>query len=408
MLGHVSESEAAIWVKASEPASLAVKVSTRSDLSNSRTIRGAALKPETDAAGVIRMGDLSPNQTYHYSILLDGKEALHPPYPSFKTPPAATAGTGRLRFCFVSCSGYQPYEPAAGWADIATRTNMDLILMLGDNHYANSSDKAAQRKAYLGQRSSPGFLAATRSIPVYGIWDDHDFGPNDSDGSLPGKDMALSAFLEHWANPGAGERENPGIYFKFSRGDVEFFCLDGRYHRSPNRSPVTPEKTMLGARQLEWFKESLTASKARIKVLVSGSEWQSYGTPDSWTSFARERDDLFQFIDHKGIQGVILISGDRHFTAAYQVQGRFIEVTSGPIGGNASDSRVTPEMFINHNKGRFYCIYDIDTSGSEPRLTLEIYQIGTGLVTHRSFTWDEICGRTRIPSLPSPTPSPKP
>ncbi len=403
MLGHVSDTEARVWVKASGPARAALRISEAADLSRSRKVSGPLLGPDTDYAGLISITGLSASTRYFYRLELDGTPVELPPYTSFLTSPPVGARQ-HLRFAFVSCSGYNPYDPAPGWADLGTRTNIDLVLMLGDNHYGNSPLLAKQRDAYRGQRQSAGFRDATRRLPTYGIWDDHDFGPNDSDGTLGMKEEAFRAFREHWANPAYGEPGNPGVYFTFTRGDVDFFLTDGRYYRDPNTQTNNPAKTMLGRPQVEWLKRSLKASRATVKVLAAGGEWQTHGTPDSWTSFTRERDEMLNFIREQGITGVILISGDRHFTAAYQVQKRFIEVTSGPIGGNPSDSRVTAEMFIHQNKGRFYCVYDVDTTQVTPLLTLEIYRVGVGLVEWRTFTWDEIEGRQLIPSLPM-TPS---
>jgi alkaline phosphatase D len=114
----------------------------------------------------------------------------------------------------------------------------------------------------------------------------------------------------------------------------------------------------------------------------------------------RERDDLFKFIEDNQITGVLLLSGDRHFTAAYQAAGKFIEVTSGPLGSKTGDPRPTPEMFWNGGKtGKFYCIYDVDTAGATPQITLEIYRASEGLVLRREFTWDEVLGKTKIKPL---------
>mgnify|MGYP000867447855 CR=1 FL=1 len=398
MIGHVSHTNASLWVKSHLPAEVSVAISRDPELAEVIHIAGPNLTAETDRSGFWIIPDLEPATRYYYAVSLNGKPAMLPPYPSFVTAP--TPGTrGHLRFAFISCSGYSPYDPAPSWADLGMRTNVDLILMMGDNHYGNSPDLAKQRAAYLGQRQSSGFRQTTERIPTYGIWDDHDFGPNDSDGTLPGKESALKAFLEHWANPSAGEPDNLGVYFKFTRGAVDFFCLDGRYHRSPNNQTNNPAKTMLGPKQLAWLKNALVESAAPVKVLVSGSEWQSHGTPDSWTSFPRERDELFAFIRDQRIEGVILLSGDRHFTGAYQVQQRFIEVTSGPFGGQTASTRNLPEMFLNFGKGRFYCVYDVDTAKPEPVLTLEVYQVGMGLLERRTFSWDEVNGRKKIAPL---------
>jgi alkaline phosphatase D len=153
---------------------------------------------------------------------------------------------------------------------------------------------------------------------------------------------------------------------------------------------------MLGERQLTWLKKGLLASKAPVKILASGSEWQSHGTVDSWKSFLQEREDLFGFIENNRVEGVILISGDRHFTAGYQVLGKWIEVTSGPIGSQDAEAKQTPEMWTKYDKGKLYCIFDVDTRPQPPSVTLEIYRAGDGVIERKAFTWDEVLGRSKI------------
>ena len=404
MLGHVSSTEARIWAKSSESTKLSVRISTKPDLSSSRTVRGPKLEAGSGLMGHVVVSNLQPATLYYYSVLLDGKPATPRPYPSFTTAPAE-GQPGHVRIAFTSCVGYHGYDATAGYADLG-RTNIDLLLMLGDNHYANTNDPVVQRKYFFDQRATAGWRGLSPGTPIYAIWDDHDFGPNDSDGTLKGKERALQTFKEHWANPSYGEPDNPGVYFKFTRADVDVFMLDGRFYRDPNKATNLAHKTQLGTKQLAWFKRELLASKAPVKVLASGGEWQGYGTDDSWRSFRQERDDIFKFIEDNSIKGVLLISGDRHFTGAYQVEKKWIEVTVGPIGSAVASAKNTPEMFLNLSatKGHFYCVYDLDTSASPPKVTLEVYRVGDGLVERRRFTWDEVLGVTKIKTLP---PSPK-
>ena len=161
-------------------------------------------------------------------------------------------------------------------------------------------------------------------------------------------------------------------------------------------------KSQLGERQLAWLKRELLASKAKLKVMAIGGEWETNGLATSWASFPRERNDLFQFIDENKITGLLLLSGDRHFTAAYQVAGKFIEVTSGPLGSKNVPPRATPEMWWNGGPtGKFYCVFDVDTARDTPQVTLEIYRASEGLVLRRAFTWDEVLGQTVIQKLPT-------
>jgi alkaline phosphatase D len=157
---------------------------------------------------------------------------------------------------------------------------------------------------------------------------------------------------------------------------------------------------MLGPKQLEWLKREVIASKAAVKFICSGSEWQTQSGPDCWPSFARERREIFDHLVANGIDNVVLLSGDRHFTAAYQVEGRFIEVTSGPLGSpNSKITKPPPEMFSYHDHGKIYSVFEVDTTNTSPALTLEIYETGSGLLEKRCLTWEEVTGAVKIPPL---------
>jgi alkaline phosphatase D len=404
MVGHTGPQDTRIWAKASGPARLAVRIGSDAALTNAREVRGPALAADSDFMGHVRVDGLQPNTSYHYVVLLDGQPAMARPYPSFTTAPE-TGAPGRTRVAFSSCVGRSGFMTAAIWAEMSARTRFDVLLMLGDNHYADSTAPEKQRAAYYDHRSALGYAEITRRVPTYAIWDDHDYGPNDSDRTAVGKEISLVTFQQFWANPGYGQADDPGVYFRFSRGDVDFFMLDNRYHRSPNRAPDDGTKTMLGPKQLAWFKRELLASRAKVKFVASGSEWEPNSHLDSWTSFAREREEIFAFMREHDVPGVILLSGDRHFTGAYQIHGRFIEVTSGPLGSRTTNGINKPDMFLNLVEGTMCSVFDVDTTAELPKVTLEVYRGGFGRIHQREFTWDEINGRTRIPTLPLPPPT---
>lgn len=399
LVGSVTATNAKIWVKLSGPALLSIAIGKEDDLSDRVGVKAPKLEVFSFYSTHVLVPDLEPATRYYYAVLVDGELATPRPFPSFTTAPPDGA-SGHQRFAFVSCVGYNGFDSAATWADMATRTNFDVLLMLGDNHYGNTTVPARHFEMYGVQRRLPGYAELSRRVPQYAIWDNHDFAPEPTDKRAKGKEDSLRAFKMLWPNPRYGEKENPGVYFKFTRGDIDFFMLDDRYNRDPNNAPEDGHKSYLGEKQTEWLKRELLASKAKIKVLASGGEWQTYSQPASWASFKRERDDLFKFIDENKITGLLLVSGDRHFTAAYQVAGKFIETTSGPLGSANADPKPTPEMFWNGGKtGKFYCIYDVDTARPEPEVTLEVYRASEGRVFRRSFSWDEVLGKIQIQPL---------
>lgn len=405
MIGHTGPTDTRIWAKASQQARLALRIGREADLSDARLVEGPVLGSDSDFMDHVLVEGLKPATTYHYAVVLDGAVAMARPYPSFTTAPEIGAA-GKTRVAFSSCVGRNGFQTAAIWAEMSARTRFDVLLLLGDNTYADSTAPEVQRRHYYDHRSALGYAEITRRVPTYAIWDDHDYGPNDSDRTAQGKEVSLQTFQQFWANPSYGQPDDPGVYFKFSRGDVDFFMLDSRYHRSPNRAPDDGTKTMLGAAQLAWLKRELLASRAKVKFIACGSEWELYSHADSWTSFARERDDIFSFLREHDLQGIILLSGDRHFTGAYQIGGRFIEVTSGPLGSATTNGINKPDMFLNLVEGTMCSVFEVDTTASEPRVKLEVYRGGGGRIHERTFTWDEINGRAKIPTLPPSPPSP--
>ena len=401
MIGHVAGNRALIWIKGSNHAKATIRVSASANMADAAATEPRELTGDTAFAATIEVTGLRAATRYFYDVQLDGEVVTPRPAASFVTAPAPGAA-GKLRFAFVSCVGYRGYMAAAGWGEMAEQRNFDLVLMLGDNHYANTSDLAKQRADYTMHRKVAGFRELAAQVPFVGIWDDHDFGPNNSDGTLPGKENSLRAFKEFWANAAFGEPENPGCYHRFSRGDVDFFMLDVRYYRSPDNAPKDdPGKTMLGAKQMEWLKRELKASKAKVKFIAAGSEFQTNGTEDSFAVYAAERRALLDFLKAEIGDGVVFLSGDRHFTAGYQVEGRWIEVTSGPLGSGNAAAKPTSETWLSCSIGKMWSIFEVDTTGETPKVAYELWLAGAGLAERRDFTWDEVNGRAKIAASPA-------
>ena len=399
LVGHVTESTARLWAKASNQSALSFKIGEAEDLADGRVVEAAALKGDTSFTGQVELKGLKPSTRYYYAPHLDGDDALTRPYPSFVTAPLS-GSPGRLRVAFGSCVGPRGYSGAAAFGEMAERHNFDLLLMLGDNHYGDTTNPELLRDHLFMHRKVTGFERLIRQTPTYAIWDDHDFGPNNSDGTSPGKATSLAVFQQWWANPAYGESDNPGCYYRFSHSGIDFFMLDVRFYRTPNKTPDDGTKTMLGERQLAWLKKGLAESRAKFKIVGSGSEWQTLTQPDCWSSFARERQEIFDHITNNTIEGVVLLSGDRHFTAGYQVQNRHLEFTSGPLGSGNATLQSNPERFTGSDEGKLWAVLDLDPSVKEPRLAYEIWQAGGGLLERRELSPDEVNGRAKI--TPSP------
>ena len=323
MLGAVSESTARIWVRTTLPGKVTCTL-TEIDATSTKFIQKDHATPELDNTLTFSFDKLKGETRYGYKIRV-GKSA----YEGYLTTTGPSLKKRALRMVYGY--GYMPSqdktEPGtSSFMEMALR-EPDLTLFLGDFPYTSLGQREEVRDGNKELRAIVGFRQLTASTPTYGIYDDHDFGPNDCDGDHPFADEALAAFKEYWPNPSYGQPDNKGIYCSFVVGDVEFFLLDGRYQARKNQG------TMLGAVQFTWLCEGLRNSKCRYKVLVSGTQFGRI-KGDSWAGefYLGERQKLFDFIFENGITGVIGISGDVHRSDIYKL----------PIGGNRFFYDFTP------------------------------------------------------------------
>ncbi len=220
-------------------------------------------------------------------------------------------------------------------------------------------------------RGLPQRAAMLAHTPTIAVWDDHDFVGNNTLGSAPGKEVALRTFAEYWANPSAGTEQAPGVFFRYRYGDVDFFMLDDRYYRGL-------DGTLLGQAQTAWLEQELSASTATFKLLVSGSQFTSYGSSDSWAAYQSAQTALFDFIRDQKIDGVVLLSGDVHRSELRIIERNskggydLPELTSSPMATWNSPCKSSPELLACHDDGQYFVTVDIDTTLADPSLTAHI------------------------------------
>jgi alkaline phosphatase D len=188
----------------------------------------------------------------------------------------------------------------------------ELMLWMGDNIYLIFGQWKSRRRIvreYVRTRNRHPIEQFLMAYPHYATWDDHDYGPNNTDGDYHRKGLSLDAFKTFWANPYYGGKDKDGVYTHFRQGDAEFFMLDSRYHCTKK------EGCMLGDPQMQWLQEKLLASTANFKFIVCGSQILSEDPlGENFAKHPFERQQFLDFLSQNKIKGVIFLSGDRHFT----------------------------------------------------------------------------------------------
>lgn len=269
-----------------------------------------------------------PGRSYQYEVVINGG-IVRLPYPtSFKTqslwqwrtdPPAFSFAAGSC--AFINEAEYDRPKPYGSNYQIFSKINdqrPDFMLWLGDNVYYREPDwntRTGMVHRYTHSRSLPELQPLLASTAHYAIWDDHDFGPDNSDATWVNKEMAWEVFRDFWGNPTFGLNGQKGCTTMFQYNDADFFLLDNRYNRAPDRCS-TCERSSLGKEQLDWLIGALVTSRAPFKFVAIGGQVITTDDDDetAFHYFPAERDSLLSRIEREGIKGVIFLTGDRHFT----------------------------------------------------------------------------------------------
>ena len=294
--------------------------------------RTLATRADTGIAS-FALGDLTPGTRYYYAVEAGdhrsavGRFRTFLPGPmSFRIAAASCASTGSRSTVFLAIDQLAP----------------DLFIHMGDLHYEDIGRPLAAPflRALDSVFSSGPQSALYRHVPIAYVWDDHDYGPNDSDRTSPSRAAAQAAYraaVPHYPLAGGGP-----IHQAYTIGRVRVILTDVRSERSPARDRNDAAKTLLGEAQRLWLLEQFAnATSFPLVVWVNPVPWITHegSRGDGWQPYARERALIANAIARLGLtRRLVMLSGDAHMAA----------IDDGTHSNYATEAPVGPGFPILH------------------------------------------------------------
>ncbi|HEX9658033.1 MAG TPA: alkaline phosphatase D family protein [Bacteroidota bacterium] len=395
MVGYSEMTEVMLWVQMTGPAELQYRFWEAGNPQSARTTESQRVTRNSDFIAHTRISGLKEGQHFEYELMLDGRVVARP-YPlRFQTqqlwqwrkdPPSFSVALGSCAY-INDPPDDRPGTPYGSDYEIFTaiaEKSPDLMLWLGDNTYYREIDyTSVDRMKYRNghTRALPEMQPLLGAAHNYAIWDDHDFGPDNSDRTFSLREDALDIFKIFWANHTYGTAEISGIFGRFLWADVEFFLLDDRYHRSPNEMPKDDSKAMFGNDQFAWLKESLSQSKAPFKIIVNGNQILAPASKhEALCNYPGEYHGLIRWIKDQKIEGIVCISGDIHSTQLTTLRDSLFyplyDLTSSSLTAGIYRIEGTPPSFYDETKSVFehnFALLKFDGPRTDRRLVMECY-----------------------------------
>ncbi len=215
------------------------------------------------------------------------------------------------------CGCHRQDQPAPAFSRYL-QARPDLMIWLGDNVYADSeNDIHFIESCYQKLAEQTAFQQLRKEIPFAVIWDDHDYGLNNSGKNYPLKVQSKQLFRKFWQVESLIPEERSGIYHAryFGQGDerLQLILLDTRY----NRDDEGETGDTLGEAQWAWLVSELR-KPARLRFIASGFQvlLDRESKFETWSKFPQAQERLFRTIRDARAEGVVFLAGDQHYGEA--------------------------------------------------------------------------------------------
>lgn len=276
------------------------------------------------------------------------------------------------RLLFGSCAKQDQPQPI--W-DAIVEAKPQRFVLLGDNIYGDSEDMDVLREKYALLGAQPGYMKLKRICPILATWDDHDYGKNDAGAEYKMRRESQQVFLDFFnVGPDDERRKRDGVYSSTIIGPpgkrVQIVLLDARFFRSPLKKTThkaepgegfrgvysentDADATMLGEEQWKWLEVEL-AKPAELRLLGSGVQFVANENGwETWGNFPKERELLLKLLRDKKVNGVVILSGDRHLAELSCLPASHAEGIGYPLYDVTSSSLNSPNKNMTKAGVRF-------------------------------------------------------
>ena len=371
-----------------------LKYGTQPDLADGTTTDWFRVEAEHDFVHQFEVSGLQPATRYYVQI-----EARDPGASGgtatvsgeFGTP--ATAKNWQdVEFAVITGQSYWDLDHPDGFNiyPAMRERDLDFVVPTGDTVYLDSEAPRARtpelaRYHWHRMYSLPRHIELHRHVPGYWEVDDHDSWVNDCWPTMKANWMLPLTFDEGFAIyreqvPLGSKPTHRTI--RWGKG-LQIWLVEGRLYRSPNRMADGPEKTIWGHEQRKWLMDSIVASNADFKVLISptpivGPDRGAKADNHANDAFRYEGDLFRQWTAEAGLTNLFVCCGDRHWQYhSIDPQSRLHEFSCGPVSNKhagGSPGR-DPEMQPFHRvKGGFLTVA-VDRHEGLPRITFRHHDV---------------------------------
>lgn len=286
-----------------------------------------------------------------------------------------------LRFALISCAcDIYHYQNRNMWDHLFDH-QPEMIFLVGDACYADLGADGSERDLWRRQTETRRTLKHFRQpnlIPTLAVWDDHDYGQNNSNRYFRNKKMSRRCFHLFFGSKNVeGFKNTLGVGSVFSGFGQRFFFMDDRYFRdTPNTGGM-----MWGGEQQDLFLDML-AQNDRPAWIFNGSQFFGpYKKEESFLNqYFKNLIDVTRKLSNISAP-VVFGSGDIHFSEVVGIEPRILGYKTYEFTSSCMHSFNIPVTWLYTNPMREASAWQhnfmiIKSSAIKKGLRVSSYAIG--------------------------------
>lgn len=282
---------------------------------------------QTDFTYQFRLDRLKPGTTYYYAAeTADADRREDRPLRGQFTTPMNADQSMPVTFTVITGQAYADLDHSEGFEiyESMGRLKPDFLVLTGDTVYYDNDPPLANtvelaRYHWHRMYSLPRHVNFHLAVPGYWEKDDHDTFKDDCWPAMNPASMRPLTFEQGQKIFREQVPMGEMTYRTYRWGRLlQIWLPEGRDFRSPNDAPDGPDKSIWGSEQKQWLKESLLASDAPCKILVSptpivGPDRAKKADNHANEAFAHEGNEFRNWARSNLPRGFYIACGDRHW-----------------------------------------------------------------------------------------------
>lgn len=382
------------WLEGACPGALGqvrARYGERPDLADAQSTGWVGVTAATDFTHQFHLEGLRPDTTYYYATDV----SAGPDLPEqtlrgqFHTAPRPRDAVD-THFAVITCQAYMNVDHPNGFVvyDSMAKLKPRFVVPTGDSVYYDSEDPRAttlEVARYHWQRmySLPSLVAFHLRVPGYWMKDDHDTLSNDCWPTERPKRMLPMTFEDgtrlFYEQVPVGDKSYRT--YRWGRG-LQIWLVEGREFRSANTDPDGPNKTIWGADQKRWLMETLKASDADWRVLITPTPIvgpdRSERHDNHVDGFVHEGEEFRRWVHDNVLDNFFVVNGDRHWQYhSVDPETGIHEFCSGPTSDAHAQGSPgeNPRYHRFHRLGGGFLSVGVTYSGDKSTITFRIHDV---------------------------------